>query len=57
MQYGSVRVALRRLSTPSYIQEPDKELATKWTWYWKGDDGWKKYGGKKVRCFLHTFLM
>ena len=57
MQYGSVQVALRRLSTPSYIQEPDKELATKWTWYWKGDDGWKKYGGKKVRCFLHTFLM
>ena len=49
MKYGSVQVALRRLSTPSYIQEPGKALATKWIWYWKDNDGWKKYAEQQVR--------
>ena len=51
MQYGSTQAILRRLSTPSYIQAPGKELATKWTWYWKDDNGWKEYAGKKVSSF------
>ena len=55
MQYSSTQVPLRRLSTPSYIQEPGKKLATKWTWYWKDNDGWKKYAGKKVSNFYLKF--
>ena len=51
MQSGSAQVQIRRLSTPSYVQEPDKALATKWTWYWKDDDGWKKYAEKKVSSY------
>ncbi|KAL9987960.1 hypothetical protein ACROYT_G002347 [Oculina patagonica] len=43
----SAQFLLRRLSTPSYIQEPGNTLATKWVWYWKGNDGWKKYAKTK----------
>ena len=39
---------LRRLSTPSYVQKPGNVLATKWIWYWKDEDGWKKYAETKV---------
>ena len=48
MQNHSGLMAIRRLSTPSYIQEPERALATKWIWYWEDDDGWKKYAEKKV---------
>ncbi len=44
----SAQFLLRRLSTPSYIQEPGNALSTKWVWYWKDNDGWKKYAKTKV---------
>ncbi|XP_078357678.1 protein mono-ADP-ribosyltransferase TIPARP-like isoform X2 [Oculina patagonica] len=43
----SAQFLLRRLSTPSYIQEPGNVLSTKWVWYWKDNDGWKKYAKTK----------
>ncbi len=53
MQFDpSAQVSLRRLSTPSYIQEPGNALSTKWIWYWKDNDGWKKYAETKVRILL-----
>lgn len=39
----STRLLLRRCSTPSYIQEPNNKSSTLWVWYWKDNDGWKKY--------------
>lgn len=45
---SSAQFLLRRRSTPSYIQEPENVLSTKWVWYWKDDDGWKKYAKTKV---------
>ena len=53
---GSDQAELRRLSTPSYNQEPGKALATKWIWYWKDDDGWKKYDVTEVRVCLFFLL-
>ena len=44
MRFGSsVQFLLRRVSTPSY---------SKWVWYWKDDDGWKKYAKTKVDTIL-----
>ncbi|XP_078357627.1 uncharacterized protein LOC144642520 isoform X2 [Oculina patagonica] len=48
MQFDpSTQFSLRRLSTPSFIQEPGNALSTKWIWYWKDNDGWKKYAETK----------
>jgi len=48
MQFGSsAQFLLRRLSTPSY---------TKWVWYWKDDDGWKKYAKTRVDTILLLLL-
>ncbi|XP_067017330.1 serine-rich adhesin for platelets-like [Acropora muricata] len=42
--FGSV-VTLRRLSTVSYVHDPDDITATQWTWYWMDENGcWRKYG-------------
>ena len=38
-------VNLRRLSTVSYVNDPDDITATQWTWYWMHEDGyWREYG-------------
>ncbi|XP_036614761.1 zinc finger CCCH-type antiviral protein 1 isoform X2 [Trichosurus vulpecula] len=43
MLFGSCPV--RRLSTPSTVQNPVHVLATKWLWYWKNElDQWIEYG-------------
>ena len=49
---SSAQFLLRRRSTPSYIQDPESVLSTKWVWYWKDDDGWKKYAKTKVDSTL-----
>ena len=49
---SSAQFLLHRCSTPSYIQEPENVLSTKWVWYWKDDDGWKKYAKTKVDSIL-----
>ncbi|XP_020853729.1 zinc finger CCCH-type antiviral protein 1 isoform X2 [Phascolarctos cinereus] len=39
---------VRRLCTPSSIQNPAHVLATKWHWYWKNElDQWIEYGKKE----------
>lgn len=39
------QVNLRRLSTVSYVNDPDDITATQWTWYWMHEDGyWREYG-------------
>lgn len=40
---SSVQFLLRRCSTPSYVQEPNNKSSTQWVWYWKDNNGWKKY--------------
>ena len=51
MQFDtSAQFLLRRLSTPSYIQEPGNVSSTKWIWYWKDDNGWKKYAETNVNA-------
>lgn len=53
MQFGSsAEFLLRRLSTPSYIQEPGNVLSTNWVWYWEDDNGWKKYAKTEVDTTL-----
>ena len=53
MQFGSSdEFLLRRLSTPSYIQEPGNVLSTKWVWYWEDDNGWKKYAKTEVDTII-----
>lgn len=37
------KLSLRRLTGPSYVQEPNNESSTQWVWYWEDNDGWKKY--------------
>ena len=46
-------VTLRRLSTVSYVHDPDDTTATLWTWYWKDEHGyWREYGlNHTVRCY------
>lgn len=39
----SAQFLLRRWSTPSFVQEPNNTSSTQWVWYWKDNDGWKKY--------------
>lgn len=39
----SAQFLLRRWSTPSYLQKPNNKSSTEWVWYWKDNDGWKKY--------------
>ncbi|PFX16750.1 TCDD-inducible poly [ADP-ribose] polymerase [Stylophora pistillata] len=39
----SSQFLLRRWSTPSFVQEPNNKSSTHWFWYWKDNDGWKKY--------------
>ena len=35
---------IRRLSTKSYVTNPENPVATAWTWYWKDEDGiWLQY--------------
>ena len=41
-QYSD-ELSLRRLSGPSYVQEPNNQSSTQWVWYWKDNDRWKKY--------------
>ncbi|XP_074636867.1 uncharacterized protein LOC141895017 isoform X2 [Acropora palmata] len=37
-------VTLRRLSTVSYVHDPDDTTATLWTWYWMDEHGyWREY--------------
>ena len=50
--FGSV-VTLRRLSTVSYVHDPDDITATQWTWYWMDENGcWRKYGfDDMVSCY------
>ncbi len=48
MHFDTAQFLLRRLSTASYIQEPGNVLSTKWVWYWKDNNGWKKYAETKV---------
>ncbi|XP_074636892.1 protein mono-ADP-ribosyltransferase PARP12-like isoform X1 [Acropora palmata] len=37
-------VTLRRLSTVSYVHDPDDTTATLWTWYWVDEHGyWREY--------------
>ena len=57
MQFGySDEFLLRRLSTPSYIQEPGNVLSTKWVWYWEDDNGWKKYAKTEVDTIILLLL-
>ena len=57
MQFSySDEFLLRRLSTPSYIQEPGNVLSTKWVWYWEDDNGWKKYAKTEVDTIILLLL-
>ena len=53
MQYDtSAQFLLRRRSTPSYVQEPGNASSTKWIWYFKDDNGWKKYAETNVNLAI-----
>ena len=45
VQKGLDTVAtIRRLSTASYVTDPENTMATQWTWYWKDEyETWRKY--------------
>ena len=49
-------VTLRRLSTVSYVYDPDDITATQWTWYWMDEHGyWREYDlDHRVSC--HSIL-
>jgi len=46
-------VTLRRLSTVSYVHDPDDTTATLWTWYWMDEHGyWREYNlDHTVSCY------
>ena len=46
-------VTLRRLSTVSYVYDPDDITATQWTWYWMDEHGyWREYDlDHRVSCY------
>ena len=46
-------VTLRRLSTVSYVHDPDDTTATLWTWYWMDELGyWREYDlNHTVGCY------
>ena len=51
-------VTLRRLSTMSYVHDPDDTTATLWTWYWMDHHGyWREYNlDHTVSCYLILHL-
>ena len=39
-----IGATIRRLSTASYVTDPENTMATQWTWYWKDEhETWRKY--------------
>lgn len=53
----SVFTSVRRLSTVSYVIDPENPVATKWKWYWQ-DDGycvWHQYDKDRLVSVILLF--
>ena len=51
-----IMAPIRRLSTHSYVTDPDNPGATQWTWYWKDEYGiWREYDQDQMVSVLSLF--